>query len=310
MKVSIAICTWNRADLLNKTLTQMLTLKGCEEIDWELIVVDNNSTDQTADVVQRFQTRLPIRRVFESKQGHSYARNRAIHEVTGDLLIWTDDDVLVEPDWLTEYVKAATEHPSIDYFGGPIDPWFETTPPGWFLMLWEHIKGVYVIRDYSGDIRLFDGDEQPAGANMGFRTAVARENLYDTELGRKGDSLTGADDTEMIARLRSQGKVGLWVGTARVKHFLPTKRLSAKYLKEWFIGGGMIQFRKQPLMNEATLFGFPRWALVRFLICKFKSLLLSPIKGKAWLDSFREAANLQGYLRANYQLRSDKATNC
>src|SRR5581483_541916 len=107
MHVTVAICTWNRCKLRDQTLAQFQNLRIPEGVTWELLVVNNNCTDQTDLVLENYRSRLPLRRLFEPKQGHCHARNCAVAAATGELLLWTDDDVLVNPEWLAAYVAAA-----------------------------------------------------------------------------------------------------------------------------------------------------------------------------------------------------------
>ena len=131
MRITVAICTWNRAELLDRTLSQMHNLRIPPGIEWELLVVNNNCTDDTDAVVARHAQVLPIRRLFEGSQGQSHSRNHALREAFGELIVWTDDDVLVDQDWLAAYVKAARDWPEASYFGGTITPWFAAPPPFW-----------------------------------------------------------------------------------------------------------------------------------------------------------------------------------
>ncbi len=149
MNITIAICTWNRAKLLRQTLEQMTKLRHPESISWELLVVNNNSTDNTEEVVNEFGGRLPVRHIFEPKQGLSHARNRAISEAKGDYIIWTDDDVLVDEYWLIEYVKGFNKYPDAAFFGGPIGPWFETRPPKWIQQNFSIFETAYACRNIS-----------------------------------------------------------------------------------------------------------------------------------------------------------------
>src|SRR5262249_47418646 len=123
-EISVAICTWNRSQLLEQTLAAMCQLRVPADLCWELLIVNNNCTDQTDAVIARYTERLPLRRLFEPKQGHSNARNCAAQTAIGELLIWTDDDVLVDPCWLLEYRKAMREWPEATFFGGTIEAWF------------------------------------------------------------------------------------------------------------------------------------------------------------------------------------------
>ena len=107
--VSVVICTWNRCRLLRLTLEQMTHLEIPSGVDWELIVVNNNCSDATELVLDEFQNRLPLVRLQESRPGKSYAANLAVGVAKGEYIIWTDDDVLVEPDWIKSYLEAFAE---------------------------------------------------------------------------------------------------------------------------------------------------------------------------------------------------------
>src|SRR5437763_8482181 len=100
MLVTIAICTYNRAESLRRTLASLADMRAPDGISWELIIINNNATDDTDTVIDSFVDRLPIRREFEIRQGQSHARNRAIDVANGDYVIWTDDDVIVDVGWL------------------------------------------------------------------------------------------------------------------------------------------------------------------------------------------------------------------
>src|SRR5688500_3500637 len=97
MQVTVIICTRNRADQLRRTLESAAAVDTPEHVSWELLVVDNGSTDHTPEVVESFSGRLPIRRVSEPEAGLSNARNRGVAEAKGDYICWTDDDVLIDP---------------------------------------------------------------------------------------------------------------------------------------------------------------------------------------------------------------------
>ena len=136
MLLTIAICTWNRARLLDQTLTRMRDLRVPSGVNWELVVVNNNCTDDTDAVIARHAKHLPLRRLFESSPGKSFALNRAASEARGDFVVWTDDDVLVAPGWLAEYAAAMRRWPTASFFGGPSEPWFDASPPPWFRRVW------------------------------------------------------------------------------------------------------------------------------------------------------------------------------
>lgn len=296
MKITVAICTWNRAALLDRTLDEMGKLRIPAGVDWEVLVVNNNCSDHTDEVLAGHAGRLPVRRLFEPRQGHSHARNCAIDAATGELILWTDDDVVVAPEWLAAYAAAAEAYPEASYFGGPIEPWFGGDRPAWMLRHWKLIEGIYVLRDYGPEVRPLASHESPAGANMAFRTDGLRKLRFDVNLGRVAASLSGADDTDMIERFQKDGQLGIWVGDARVKHFLPAERLTEDFYQSWYEGAGRTEIRQHGLAKCPQLFGMPRWALLKYLRAQIKTWCLAPGKSERWLISYRESATMLGFL--------------
>ena len=167
MLISVAICTWNHSALLRQTLEQFTHLVIPPELEWELLVVNNNSTDATDDVIASFIGRLPIRRLFEPRPGLSNARNTAVREARGEYLLWTDDDSFVDERWLAAYAEAFVRWSKATVFGGPIRPWFATPPPQWLKRVWPMVSGVYGFRDLGSIPLRFDGSARmPFGANF------------------------------------------------------------------------------------------------------------------------------------------------
>jgi glycosyltransferase involved in cell wall biosynthesis len=118
--ISICICTFNRKESLRRTLESLARQNNIETC--EVLIVDNNCSDGTVEVVDSFRDRLPVRLVRESQQGLAHARNKAAAEFHGDTLLFTDDDVRFEAGWLTAYQDAVVIFPDADYFGGRILP--------------------------------------------------------------------------------------------------------------------------------------------------------------------------------------------
>ena len=171
MRLTVALCTWNRCELLRQALEGMTRLDIPLGVDWELLVINNNCTDATDQVIEKYAPKLPIRRLFEPKPGLSNARNAAVREAQGEYILWTDDDVLVDKGWVTAYVKAFQRWPKAAFFGGPVRPWFATPPPGWLRRVWSRVADMYSIRDLGTHPLLFDCHRHvPYGANFVVRT--------------------------------------------------------------------------------------------------------------------------------------------
>lgn len=298
MVVTVGICTWNRAKLLDETLGQLRELRIPSGVEWELLVVDNNSSDETPSVLARHSatSELPLRHFFEPAQGLSHARNSAVRHARGDLLLWTDDDVAVEPNWLAEYVKAAQQFPHASFFGGRIEPRFATEPPSWIRENWRWFSGMFAILDFGKEVRPFSSDEVPYGANMAFRTEVLRSRPFDTALGRVGGQLFGGDDTIYCEELLKQGHVGVWVGSAVVHHHVPTERMTWDYVRRWINGAVASSIRVSPPPGPYW-FGIPRYlwrARARILARRvLHACMFQPLPSRFQLESLRLEATVR-----------------
>ena len=129
MYITVGICTWNRAHLLDQALTSMHKLRIPNGVEWELLIVNNNCTDDTDNVIAKHKAYLPVRRLFERQPAKSFALNHAIREARGEYILWTDDDALVDPGWVVAYSEAFNRWPNAAIFGGPVRPWFPCPPP-------------------------------------------------------------------------------------------------------------------------------------------------------------------------------------
>jgi glucosyl-dolichyl phosphate glucuronosyltransferase len=237
--LSVAICTRNRAGMLAQTLDAMASgLRLPAGVGWELLVVDNGSTDDTDRVLDAFAVRLPIRRLFEPEQGLSRARNLAVCHARGDYVIWTDDDVLVDPDWLEAYHDAFLRRPEAAVFGGVIEPCFPGGIPAWLEKGWAHVQGAYAVRDLGPQEVLLAPGRLPYGANMAVRMDEQRRYLYDVNLGYSGDDRMGGEDTAVLGAILADGGTGWWVPGSRVKHVIPHDRTTLEYLQAYFFGLG------------------------------------------------------------------------
>ena len=241
--VDIAICTWNRARLLRRTLDSFSKLNLPAEVQLTVIVIDNRSNDETQAVIEAFanssfgQTHKTVSAI-EQQQGHTYARNRAVKASHGDLIIWTDDDVLVDPDWVTKYVRAANQKPDVSFWGSHIEPFFVDGKPKWIQDNWEALSGCFAARQLGDQPIELTADRLAYGANFAVRGEVQRANLFNTELGRRADAVLGEDELELMRRLLAGGHAGRWVPGATVQHLIPSDRATTKYVYDYFVGQG------------------------------------------------------------------------
>ncbi len=310
MLITVAICTWNRAKLLDETLTRMQQLTNPAGHDWELLVVNNNCTDETDAVIAKHQHALPIRRLIETQQGLSHARNCAMDHTRGEILIWTDDDVLMDAGWLKAYVEAATVYPTAGYFGGPVEPWFEVPPPEDILRVLPSIRGAFALVDYGSQTRQLQAGEAPFGANMAYRTQLIRGFRFDPKLGRTGTNLIGDEETALLEQLNREGKFGLWVGPARVQHFIPKERANWDFVWRFYHGLGMTGARRHGIPACATWFGKPRWVMRESAVTRMKSWMHRRAGHAIGLTAYLRAAYLSGLLAelSRYRAAGGKPT--
>jgi glycosyltransferase involved in cell wall biosynthesis len=259
-KVTVTVCTWNRAALLKQTLEQMTRLLVPAGLGWELLIVNNGSTDNTAAVAAGFMGRLPLRVVDEPLPGLSHARNRALVEGRADLLLFTDDDVLVEPGWLAAFIGAASRHPGIAAFGGPIDPWFPERIDPAIVEAFPIVANGFCGLNHGGDERRLDPGEEIYGACMGFRRSLLGGLTFDPSLGALGTSARVGEETDFLARLCAAGGQAVWVPAMRLRHYVDPRRTTLRYLERYHDQKGQLWVRNLGIQDDAALFlGAPRW---------------------------------------------------
>lgn len=234
LDVTIALCTRNRAAQLSRALASLCALTVPEGTTWEVIVVDNGSSDETGRVLQEFAGRLPVRGLFEPVPGLSRARNCALEAARGRYICWTDDDVLLSPQWLAAYLEAFRRHPDAALFGGPIAPilqhpirrLFERGKDRWPL------AGPFAARSPGAAVRplSLENCDVPFGANLAVRVAEHRRHPFDERLGSSPTINRLADEIDVIYRMMKQGAEGWWVPDARVLHVIPPERQTLRYL--------------------------------------------------------------------------------
>jgi glycosyltransferase involved in cell wall biosynthesis len=222
-------------------------VRPLERMVWELVIILNDCTDQSERVVDQFRGRLPIISEVEPRPGLSRARNRAIEVASGNVMIWIDDDVQVEPDWLRAYEAAFMRWPEASVFGGAIVPEFEGRPPPWLQHAWHLCGSAFAARlppRPDAPIRLED-NYPPYGANFAVRMPAQRQFGYDVRLGqRPGSLIMTGEETEVIRNILLNGGVGYWVHLAAVRHVMPQERQTIEYIRAYYEGCGWLAERK------------------------------------------------------------------
>jgi glucosyl-dolichyl phosphate glucuronosyltransferase len=296
MDVSLIICTHNRSGLLSRALASVVAQQVPSSIDWEVIVVDNACTDNTADVVGGYTSKSPnVRHVTEAIAGLSYARNRGIKEAVGELLCFVDDDVILPCDYIGNAV-CAWRKGLWDVGGGRVIGDYQAQPPAWIQKLPASLlSGPFGQYDRGEeDFTLAKHDTKfPIGANMLIpRGAIEAVGMFDTTLGRKGNSLRSGEDTQFYYSCLNAGlRIG-YCAKCCLKHFVPRKRMTRCYFVRWYYMWGV--GAEEESLPENTVFWFrvPRFEWRR-LIESSLGLLVSPLR-RTFHQSLFQCAKVAG----------------
>lgn len=226
LDVSVCIATHQRAAFLAQTLEE-LTRQRTGDLRWEVLVVDNASTDDTQEVLRRFATRLPLVTLTEPVPGKNRALNRALAHARGALLVFTDDDVLLEADWLRELCAAAARWPDLDILGGPVIPLF---PPHTPELLRELPLSAPAFARHEPHVDEGPIDQHPVGPNMAVRAQALADLRFCESIGPCGRDYPMGSETELLFRLTARGARVGHVPRARVRHIVRPEQLSEAWL--------------------------------------------------------------------------------
>ena len=234
---TVIICTRDRHASLARTLGSLVTAAARVTDPWELLIVDNGSTDATPDTIAGFADRLPIRRVAQPVPGLSNARNAGVRESRGEFVLWTDDDVLVDENWLAAYFDAFRRHPDTAVFGGRSEPVYEEPVQEWFRANQRELQSLLAIRDEPAWVEITP-TRVPYGLNYAIRGREQRAHRYDPELGVAPGRRRGGEEVALIRAILAAGGTGRWVWDATVFHLIPAARQRRAYIRQFYTANG------------------------------------------------------------------------
>src|SRR5215469_13997826 len=258
MEISVILATYNRANSLQVTLGTFTKLAKVRELAWELVVVDNNSTDSTSTVVAAFakKCQFPVRYHFEKQQGRAIALNSGISATRSPIVAFTDDDVVLHPDWLWN-IKQSFEWHDCAAVAGRVLPVWNEPKPSWLVMQDQQAVVNFDLGDDFKEINF-----APLGANCAFRRDVfAKYGLFRADLGVRGSTHTiTCDDTEFGGRLSATGEKIIYCPGAVIYHPVDPERATKKYFLSWYYYNGVSLTRTSGLPDKGvSYFGVPRW---------------------------------------------------
>lgn len=251
--VSVVVGTYNRASSLRQTLRSLAAL-DTSGLRGEFIIVDNNSSDDTRAAVEAFfpTAPLPARYLFEPRQGLSYARNTGIEAASGRVIVFTDDDVLVDRYWLQEIARAfALENPAA--LGGKIVPKWPASPPAW---LGPELHQFLGLLDHGDEPKIMRTPEL-WGANLAIRADMLCGLRFKGQLGRTGQKLYNGEDADLVKTLIARGERVLYWPGASVQHDIQLRRLTKRYFRKWHWDAGEMAARLAPPRMSRSLLGIP-----------------------------------------------------
>lgn len=266
-RIAAIVCTYNREKYIGKAL-DALSKQDLPYQDFEVVVVDNNSTDRSVEVVTAFIESCPemnLTLVHETNQGLSHARNRGIAEAQAPILTFLDDDALAEPNFLRKNLEYLDQRPELDAIGGKIIPGFVDGKPEWYTKYYWGVTGQFDPGEKDGPL-LFWG-KFPCGSNMTYhRRFFDTYGVFNTNLGRKGAILLAGEEKELFGRVKGHEKMmRVWYYPDLVVHHLVDKhKLNPTYLKKFSFG-----FAKGEKLEVAELPFLPK--LKRYLEFTAKS---------------------------------------
>ena len=229
-KLSLIIATYNRSQSLLRLLGSVVSQSAPKEL-WECVVVNNNSSDDTAEAFAAFASEhadCNLRMVTEVKQGLSNARNCGIEASVGEYIAIVDDDETIEQCFIESYIEFFDSFPQAMAAGGAVRAVFESGRPCWMSHYTERMIANTLDLDIA--VTLFPKNRVPAGGNMAFRREVFDSvGVFNPQLGRNGQSLMGGEENDLFARIRERGYDIFFVPNAAIDHYIPAEKLTDQY---------------------------------------------------------------------------------
>ncbi len=300
--ISVVVCTYNRVNLITGCL-ESLVCQAFDSFLYEVIVVDNNSTDATWSIAADFAKKHPnIRIVKEANQGLSHARNRGWRDAEGDYIAYIDDDALAYPDWLSQMYAFTERHPDVSAFGGPYDALSMVPLPDWLPS--DHNQ--WSLGDIERPVKV--GTEWINGTNMVFKKDILSElGGFDVNLGMSGKKVSYGEETRLLLDIKNKNRTVFYVPDMKVRHLIAEYKMSLNWLLKacYSVGrcSSMTFNRRRSLVTQLACLGLSIMHAVKKLLL-FRRI---PFKWRIYLvcaPLYSEWGALADYL-SSYNKRNE-----
>lgn len=261
--ISVIFATYNGELVLSKTL-QAFSLLEIPREGVEFIVIDNASTDDTKNILSKFSDKLQLKIYYEAKKGKSHAINKGLEHAKGDLIVFTDDDVIPDKNWLVAYSKVAAEKLDYAVFLGQIRPCWLAKPKKWLVKLSDEGRscGCTLLSLKEGDA----STNWAKGANFCIRKQVLQKVTFRDDLWVAGENEVGGEDTDFVTKASKSGFKLWFTPKALLQHIIKPEEMTVNGVwKRYFrIGRSIASIMPEEPFYGVECFGYPRWFLFRF----------------------------------------------
>ena len=282
--ISIIICTYNREKYIGPLL-ESIAKNDYPKNDYEILLVDNNCTDNTRAVCDAFAKQhvdVAFRYVVEPEQGLSAARNKGIKESKGDIIIYVDDDALVDSNYISSYADHFANNPNTMAAGGPIEPLYETEEPKWMSPYTKALLTAWM--NYGPKVCEYPKGRYPGGGNAAYRKEIFNKvGLFNTELGRKGTALLASEEKDIFDKMHTLGMTVLYLPTPVLHHIIPQTKLEQPYFDRLTHQIGISERARTKAISQKKYFErlmseVIKWCGTLVLLCIY-TLQGNPLKG-------------------------------
>jgi len=310
MTLDVIVPTYNRSRLLRRTISSLLNAPIPADLQVTIIVVDNNSKDDTRDTVERFGAPgdRSLRYIRELNQGLSFSRNAGIAAGTAELVGFIDDDEEIDENWY-RIIAREFHNSETQFIGGCYLGNWSAPAPNWLPEGYNAAIGIVSPKQRASYDAAF-GRSLMGGNAIIRRSVFDRIGIYSTRLGRSGKGLLSEEDAEFLRRLRSNSIKGVYVPELVIYHYIPEERLTRSYHRRWVFWRAVSQgiVARDSVAQERSLFGIPRYrvgAAVRGILKLIRYSFRGTTKGKAFAGELA-SWELAGFVYGRYFVQIQK----